>query len=138
MAPLEITVAPGEEIVAEIRGPLTRADVARFATTINDFNPMHLDDEFARSAGFPGPIVHGPMVLGHLAMLVARWAGLERITRFSGRLVAPTPVGQKIACTAVLAAVRDGDDGVRYADVDLTASVEGKPTAAAQATVRLS
>jgi acyl dehydratase len=138
MAPFEISVAPGEEIVSEVRGPLSRADVARFATTINDFNPIHLDDEFARSAGFAGPIVHGPMVLGHLAMVVARWAGPERITRFSGRLTAPTPVGQKITCTAVLSAVRDGDDGVRYADVDLTAAVEGKPTAAAQATVRLS
>ena len=138
MEPFELTVSPGDEIVSEVRGPLARADVARFATTINDFNPMHLDDTFARAAGFAGPIVHGPMVLGHLAMLVARWAGLERITRFSGRLMAPTPVGQKITCTAVLAAVRDGEDGLRYADVELTASVEGKQTAAAQATVRLS
>ena len=138
MAPFELNVAAGEEILSEVRGPLARADVARFATTINDFNPIHLDDEFARKAGFAGPIVHGPMVLGHLAMLVARWAGLERITRFSGRLVAPTPVGQTISCKAVLAAVRDGDDGVRYADVELTASVEGQQTAAAQATVRLS
>jgi acyl dehydratase len=138
MTAFEINAAPGEEIVSEIRGPLARADVARFATTINDFNPIHLDDEFARKAGFAGPIVHGPMVLGHLAMLVARWAGLERITRFSGRLVAPTPVGQKIACTAVLSAIRDGDDGHRYADVDLSASVEGHQTAVGQATVRLS
>lgn len=138
MAAFEINVAPGEEILSEIRGPLARADIARFATTINDFNPIHLDDEFARKAGFAGPIVHGPLVLGHLAMLVARWAGMERITRFSGRLVAPTPVGQKISCRAVLSAIRDGDDGVRYADVELSAAVEGQQTAAAQATVRLS
>lgn len=138
MAPFDINVAPGEEILSEVRGPLARADVARFATTINDFNPIHLDDEFARKAGFAGPIVHGPMVLGHLAMLVARWAGLDRITRFSGRLMAPTPVGQKISCRAVLSGVRSGADGDRYADVELTASVEGQQTAAAQATVRLS
>lgn len=138
MPSFELNVAPGEEIVSEVRGPLSRADIARFSTTINDFNPMHLDDDFARGAGFPGPIAHGPLVLGHLATLVARWAGPERITRFSGRLVTPTPVGQKITCTAVLAAVRDGEDGVRYADVELSSSVEGRQTAAAQATVRLS
>ncbi|HVW33500.1 MAG TPA: MaoC/PaaZ C-terminal domain-containing protein [Acidimicrobiia bacterium] len=138
MAPFELNVAVGEEIASEVRGPITRGDIARYATTINDFNPIHLDDEFARSAGFAGPIVHGPLVLGHLVMMVARWAGLERITRVSGRLVAPTPVGQKISCTATVAAVREGEDGVRYADVDLSAAVDGRQTAVGQATVRLS
>jgi 3-hydroxybutyryl-CoA dehydratase len=138
MAAFEFGVGVGEEIVSEVRGPISRADIARFCTTINDFNPMHLDDEFARSAGFAGAIAHGPLVLGHLAMMVARLAGLERITRFSGRLVAPTPVGQKISCTATLAAVREAEDGTRYAEVDLSAAVEGRQTARASATVRLS
>ena len=32
---------------------------ARYAGASGDFNPIHLDDEFARSVGLPGRILHG-------------------------------------------------------------------------------
>lgn len=31
----------------------------RYAGVSGDFNPIHLDDEFARSGGLPGRILHG-------------------------------------------------------------------------------
>ncbi|MEE2827804.1 MAG: MaoC/PaaZ C-terminal domain-containing protein, partial [Myxococcota bacterium] len=37
---------------------------AVFAELSGDFNPVHLDDEHARAAGFDGVIVHGMCVLG--------------------------------------------------------------------------
>jgi acyl dehydratase len=39
----------------------------RYAGASGDFNPIHLDDEFARSVGLPGRIVHGLWTMAQVA-----------------------------------------------------------------------
>lgn len=54
---------------------MTREDVAAYAEASGDRNPLHLDDAFARSVGFPGLIAHGMFTLGHLASALEAWVG---------------------------------------------------------------
>jgi 3-hydroxybutyryl-CoA dehydratase len=42
---------------------LTEADIVNFAGTSGDFNPIHLDHEFAKTTPFRRPIAHGLLVL---------------------------------------------------------------------------
>jgi acyl dehydratase len=42
---------------------LTEADIVNFAGISGDFNPIHLDHEFARMTPFHRPIAHGLLVL---------------------------------------------------------------------------
>ena len=42
---------------------LTEADIVNFAGLSGDFNPIHLDHEFARMTPFHRPIAHGLLVL---------------------------------------------------------------------------
>lgn len=60
----------------ELEVSLSREDIDRFATASGDRNPVHLDDEAARAAGFEGRLAHG--MLG--AALFSRLLG----TRFPG------------------------------------------------------
>ncbi len=41
---------------------VTETDIVNFAGISGDFNPIHLDHEFARSTPFHGPIAHGLLV----------------------------------------------------------------------------
>ena len=41
---------------------VTEADIVNFAGLSGDFNPIHLDQEFARSTPFRRPIAHGLLV----------------------------------------------------------------------------
>ena len=41
---------------------VTEADIVNFAGLSGDFNPIHLDHEFARSTPFHRPIAHGLLV----------------------------------------------------------------------------
>jgi acyl dehydratase len=66
-------------------GPLTRAEIARFAGAGGDFNPLHLDDEVARLAGFPTVIAMGQLQAGVLAGMLSDWVGVERVRRFEVR-----------------------------------------------------
>jgi acyl dehydratase len=66
------------EIGAELpamRRAVRAEDVAAYADASGDRNPLHLDDEVARAAGFPGVIAHGMFTMGHLASCITAWAG---------------------------------------------------------------
>jgi acyl dehydratase len=44
-----------------------RYATVRYAGASGDFNPIHLDDEFARAVGLPGRILHGLYTMALLA-----------------------------------------------------------------------
>ena len=47
----------------------------RYAGASGDFNPMHLEDEFARSVGLPGRILHGLWTMAQVARAQGELAG---------------------------------------------------------------
>ena len=50
---------------------VTRADLVRYAAASGDQNPIHQDDEVARSVGLPG-VIAAP-VARHAAAVTLRW-----------------------------------------------------------------
>jgi len=49
------------------REPITKAQLAHYAEASGDNNKIHLDDEFAKQAGFPSVIAHGMLSMAILA-----------------------------------------------------------------------
>jgi len=79
--------------VSERKVTFTRDQIAAYAKASGDHNPIHLDDDFARSVGLPGLIAHGMLQMGIAATVAADAAGgpsrLRRLAvRFAG-MVAP-------------------------------------------------
>lgn len=52
-----------------------REDVKAYADASGDQNPLHQDDAFARSVGFPGIIAHGMFSMAHLTKALTDWLG---------------------------------------------------------------
>ena len=59
----EVTVTPG------------RYTTYTYAGASGDFNPIHLDDEFARSVELPSKILHGLWTMAQVARAVTEAAG---------------------------------------------------------------
>ncbi|WP_163849176.1 MaoC family dehydratase [Pseudooceanicola aestuarii] len=74
------------------------ATAQAYAALTQDWNPIHLDPEFAAGTPFGRPIAHGTMALNLLVEAVAR-AGL-RLAELEIRFTAPTYVGQRLTATA--------------------------------------
>lgn len=53
----------------------TNEQVSAYADASGDRNPIHLDDDFARSVGLPGRIAHGMLVMGIAGTVAAEAAG---------------------------------------------------------------
>jgi acyl dehydratase len=52
-----------------------RQDVRAYADASGDQNPLHQDDDFARSVGFPGIIAHGMFTMAHVVTCLTDWVG---------------------------------------------------------------
>lgn len=70
MSPL----VPGDDLT-ELRVTPDRYLPHRYAGASGDFNPIHIDAEFARSVGLPGPILHGLYVMGLVSKAVIDGSG---------------------------------------------------------------
>ena len=53
---------------------VTRDDLVRYARASGDFNPIHQDEDVARSVGLPGVIAHGMFTMAIAARAVSRAA----------------------------------------------------------------
>jgi acyl dehydratase len=78
-------------------GPLSLEQIVRFAGAVQDFNPIHYDEHFARAAGLPGIVAQGPLTyLIALDSLIAA-NGLSKISGFQARLKAPVTPGMSLS-----------------------------------------
>ena len=101
---------------------VTREDVRAYADAGGDQNPLHQDDDVARSVGFPGIIAHGMFTMGHLATCVAAWAGgPANILRLSAQFRVPVLMGEEIVAGGRVRAI---DDDTRTATVELWVTVD--------------
>jgi acyl dehydratase len=67
-------VKVGEEI-PPLSKVVRREDIKAYADASGDQNPLHQDDAFAQSVGFPGIIAHGMFSMAHLARALTDWLG---------------------------------------------------------------
>jgi acyl dehydratase len=68
------SVEIGQEVFS-VPKVVKREDVKAYADASGDQNPLHQDDDFARSVGFPGIIAHGMFSMAHLVTALRDWVG---------------------------------------------------------------
>lgn len=102
-------------------GPITRVDIARYAGAGGDFNPIHLDEEFARAAGMPSVFSHGLLSAGLLGQYLAHWVGSENVRSFGVRFTGQVWPGDTLALAGRVERV-EGDGAERLAHLKLTAT----------------
>ncbi len=92
--------------------PLTRADLVAYAEASGDPNPIHQDEDVARSVGLPGVIAHGMLTLGLAGRAVAAWTdGAEVVElgcKFTNPVVVPADGAVEIVVSGSVKKVEDG------------------------------
>jgi acyl dehydratase len=102
--------------VPELRVTPDRYVTYRYAGASGDFNPIHIDDEFARSVGLPGRILHGLWSMAQVARAQTEAAGgPEKLRRLSVQFRGMGVPEQEIVVTST---VRDERDGVATVDAE--------------------
>jgi acyl dehydratase len=80
--------------------PLTRLNLALYCGASGDHNPIHVDSDFAKSAGQTDVFAHGMLSMAWLGRLLTNWVPQTSIREFSVRFSALTHVNDAITCRA--------------------------------------
>ncbi|MHB8531684.1 MAG: MaoC/PaaZ C-terminal domain-containing protein [Solirubrobacteraceae bacterium] len=76
-------LSAGQQI-PEVRVTPDRYLTVRYAGASGDFNPIHVDEEFAKAVGLPGRILHGLWTMAQVARAQTEAAGgPEKLRRLS-------------------------------------------------------
>lgn len=105
------TAFPSE--LSLVAGPVTAVDLALFAASSGDHNPLHLDADVARAAGFERPIVHGMLTMALVARLFTHRFGAGSVAALDTRFIGVALLGDTLHLSADLTGA--DDQGARYA-----------------------
>ena len=107
-------VTPGQKL-DQVVHTIERADLVRYAGASGDFNPIHWNDEWARSVGLPGVIAHGMFSMGVAARMISAFAGNPTaIKRLRVRFSAMIQPGQTLTVGGEVAEVAGDRVSVRF------------------------
>jgi len=107
-----VALAPGQTI--ELRVTPDPYVTYRYAGASGDFNPIHIDEEFARQVGLPGRILHGLWTMAQLARAHTEAAGgPEKLRRLSVQFRGIGRIGEEIVVSGTVEEVSGGIARVR-------------------------
>jgi acyl dehydratase len=110
MEPTELKVTPDKYVTY------------RYAGASGDFNPIHIDEEFAQAVGLPGRILHGLWTMAQVARAQTEAAGgPQSLRRLSVQFRGMGFPEQELVVRSTVRAVADG-----LATIDTVAEQSGK------------
>ena len=109
--PTSTPLEPGADLPERVF-TITRADLVAYAEASGDHNPIHQDEEVARSVGLPGVIAHGMYTLALVGCAVAEWTdGAEVVdlgAKFTSPVVVPADRGADVVVSGSVKSVDSG------------------------------
>jgi acyl dehydratase len=100
-------VKPGDTI--ELRVTPDPYLTVRYAGASGDFNPIHIDEDFANQVGLPGRILHGLWTMAQVARAhTDAGGGPDKLKRLSVQFRGMGRMGEEIVVSGTVREVRDG------------------------------
>ena len=111
---------PSQVLPAFEPPPVSRLTLALYCGASGDHNPVHVDVDFARTAGLDDVFAHGMLSMAWLGHVLTGWVPQQSIREYRVRFAAITRVGERIRCSGEVIEVRDRN-GERQARVAVRA-----------------
>ncbi len=110
----------GDELPALAKAPVDRVQLSRYAGASGDFNPVHVDELYAKSVGMPSVYAPGMLVMGMLGQLISDWARGGQMRRYNVRFIKMVWPGDTVVCKGRVSD-RHGSGGRYFVEIDLWA-----------------
>lgn len=98
----------GATFTAVVVEALNRTHLAQYAAASGDYHPVHHDDTYAQSIGYPSVFAHGMLTMGLTGRFLEQTVGRGMLTHYTARLVGQVWPGDRLTATLTVTAVDDG------------------------------
>jgi acyl dehydratase len=114
------SIRVGDELPALAKAPVDRVQLSRYAGASGDYNPVHVDELYAKSVGMPSVYAPGMLVMGMLGQLISDWARGGQMRRYNVRFIKMVWPGDTVVCKGRVSD-RHGTGGRYFVEIDLWA-----------------
>jgi acyl dehydratase len=98
----------GAVYAAVVVEALNRTHLAQYAAASGDYHPVHHDDTYAQSIGYPSVFAHGMLTMGLTGSFLERTVGRGSLTHYTARLVGQVWPGDRLTATLKVTGIVDG------------------------------
>lgn len=98
----------GAQYSAVVVESLNRTHLAQYAAASGDYHPVHHDDTYAQSIGYPSVFAHGMLTMGLTGSFLERTVGRGTLTHYTARLVGQVWPGDRLTATLSVTGIVDG------------------------------
>ena len=94
---------------AEMNHTVTKEDIEKFGELSGDYNPLHFDDEWAKTTMFKGRIAHGILTAAYISAVIGmKLPGPGTIYMMqSMKFMGPVRIGDTITAKVEVSALND-------------------------------
>ncbi len=119
------SIEVGDELIP-INHNVTQETFWKYAVASMDYNPVHCDPEWVRTAqpfGITETVGHGMMTISFMLSVVSNWAypNMLKITKITSKLIWPVLAGWSVTCKGVISEKHVICPGKNYVIVELKA-----------------
>lgn len=104
----EVTVGTS---LPEVRKVIRQENINLYAKASRDFNPIHLDEAFAKKTPLGGTVAHGMLILAYVSQMMAVAFGLDWLAsgRLNVRFKAPARPGDTLTVSGKVRRIEKGE-----------------------------
>ena len=111
----------GEEILPLFLNKVSKETLKSYSEASGDFNPIHLDSNFAKQSGLPNVIAHGMLIMSYLGRMLTNTFPQNTLTNFSTQFISMTHLNDKITCKGKIIRKDIDNNGNIFYTVQLSA-----------------
>jgi len=95
----------------EFRKIVTQENINLYAEASRDFNPIHIDEDFAKKTPLGGTIAHGMLILAYVSQMMTVAFGRNWLTggKLNVRFKTPARPGDTIAVSGRIARIEENE-----------------------------
>ncbi len=106
-----------------IKKNIVQDNIDRYAKASGDFNPIHIDADYARKTPLGGTVAHGMLILAYISQMMTDAFGRDWLSggRLNVRFRAPARPGDVITISGTIRRI-EKSDGLQMIDCDVLCS----------------